>query len=607
MNTVAFIQVFDYKEAFENEVLKKQYQLVTSTKLKPESYYSTLPSGDIISDQEFDIYLCEKLFEEEFDFTVVENSSIGMSSRKSNSRTPTPHYFGIPSRKQFQHDFVHQNSTLLESDLPQSQSQNHKFKKMASLTLGDNCVKPIREEQAAFEDEINLPSQDPSNRWIGMFDSFTGDKHFETLSPTESISKLHQDQPPSPDVDTPRAEFLRRGSESPQRQPTAGMIDFEKKPSIIHEEVEPLCSVRSVNSGLIRLNSGLKRNNSASAKSDLKGQNEQKPLSESPISKQVIQSESVPLDPVEQSQPRLSQSKSQVQAPKAVPVVSEVSSPSPGAEAISPKTNDISSGIVQIPASIGFQQSNAISPLHSPTGGPKETENSPKANAQIQAESSSQGEFERSLNKDKDRESQKTLRKKVGTAADDEYSSNAARASKTLQATSLSSAWQQPPRASETASKSLPHTINTPTQSANPFQFRSDPIQHERTIPHNKLTTAAKIAESPSILQSRSPLQPDSRSRALSVHKPSNDSVGEQPGKSVPKQPKNSRLKELREIDRLPTEHLGQKQPGGMIPLQFIGVRSSFVCTPGVLGDHLLRTPKTLPVAFWFISDIQDP
>ena len=54
---------------------RKQVELVDVYKLRPESYFSVLPSGDVLSDSDLDVYLCDQLFEQEFELTVVDQSS----------------------------------------------------------------------------------------------------------------------------------------------------------------------------------------------------------------------------------------------------------------------------------------------------------------------------------------------------------------------------------------------------------------------------------------------------------------------------------------------------------------------------------------------------
>ncbi len=83
------MQVLNYSDAF-SDVYHKQVNLVKDGKLKAESYFSVLPSGDVVSDADLDMFLCDKMFEEEFEFTIADQSSVAPSLRfsigKSESR-----------------------------------------------------------------------------------------------------------------------------------------------------------------------------------------------------------------------------------------------------------------------------------------------------------------------------------------------------------------------------------------------------------------------------------------------------------------------------------------------------------------------------------------
>ena len=67
--------MLNYKDVFHAVMYRKQVELVDVYKLRPESYFSVLPSGDVLSDSDLDVYLCDQLFEQEFELTVVDQSS----------------------------------------------------------------------------------------------------------------------------------------------------------------------------------------------------------------------------------------------------------------------------------------------------------------------------------------------------------------------------------------------------------------------------------------------------------------------------------------------------------------------------------------------------
>lgn len=87
------MQILNYADAFHEQIYHKQVDLVKRSKLKAESYFSVLPSGDVVSDADLDMFLCDQMFEEEFEFTIADQSSVAPSLRfsigKSESRIPS--------------------------------------------------------------------------------------------------------------------------------------------------------------------------------------------------------------------------------------------------------------------------------------------------------------------------------------------------------------------------------------------------------------------------------------------------------------------------------------------------------------------------------------
>ena len=84
MNEVPFYQILDFPDVFQNSIIKKQVDLVKRTCLKPLSYFNTLPSGDFVSDAEFDTFLSDQMFQEEFEFTVADDMSIGKTTLRNS-------------------------------------------------------------------------------------------------------------------------------------------------------------------------------------------------------------------------------------------------------------------------------------------------------------------------------------------------------------------------------------------------------------------------------------------------------------------------------------------------------------------------------------------
>ena len=85
MEKIPFFQVLDYSDAFHDDLFKKQFDLTKNTRINPLSYFSGLPSGDLVSDGEFDTYLCEQMFQEEFEFTVADDTSVAAFTNLRNS------------------------------------------------------------------------------------------------------------------------------------------------------------------------------------------------------------------------------------------------------------------------------------------------------------------------------------------------------------------------------------------------------------------------------------------------------------------------------------------------------------------------------------------
>lgn len=94
MEKVPFLQILDYKEAFHDELFKKQFSLVKGSRIHPLSYFSTLPSGDLVSDADFDMFLSDQMFQEEFEFTVADDMSVAFTNnfRLSPSQNPATRF-----------------------------------------------------------------------------------------------------------------------------------------------------------------------------------------------------------------------------------------------------------------------------------------------------------------------------------------------------------------------------------------------------------------------------------------------------------------------------------------------------------------------------------
>lgn len=136
-----FMQVLNYSDAFHEQVYHKQVDLVKNHKLKAESYFSVLPSGDIISDADLDMFLCDQMFEEEFEYTVADQSSVAPSLRFSIGKTDSRSF-----------------SLNKWSNKPNKGAAS-KFRKLASFNLGESNMHQV-------EDAIR--SKEGSSKYIDM-------------------------------------------------------------------------------------------------------------------------------------------------------------------------------------------------------------------------------------------------------------------------------------------------------------------------------------------------------------------------------------------------------------------------------------------------------
>ena len=80
-----FNQVLNFPDHLRN-IVDRQKSLLKNSKLSLLSYFSGLPSGDILDDPELDAYLSGELFEEDFEYTVLDQSSIASTVRTEQGR-----------------------------------------------------------------------------------------------------------------------------------------------------------------------------------------------------------------------------------------------------------------------------------------------------------------------------------------------------------------------------------------------------------------------------------------------------------------------------------------------------------------------------------------
>ena len=124
MSSVPFYQILDFRELFRDSIFKKQFDLCNSTAIKPLSYFNTLPSGDLVSDADFDTFLCEQMFQEDFEFTVADDMSIGR----------TTFQMSVGKKESTQFNFLKVNQV--------SGQNQSKLKRLRTFTLGDRAPIP---------------------------------------------------------------------------------------------------------------------------------------------------------------------------------------------------------------------------------------------------------------------------------------------------------------------------------------------------------------------------------------------------------------------------------------------------------------------------------
>ena len=122
MKQVPFNQILNFKEGL-NEVIKKQNFLVETAKLKPESYFSVLPSGNILNDIDFDDYFSHVLFEEEFEHTLWDRSSVGSTIRTENTPLHGLKSHGFENREIWGNDSFRVPGNIIRASMIENRSQ----------------------------------------------------------------------------------------------------------------------------------------------------------------------------------------------------------------------------------------------------------------------------------------------------------------------------------------------------------------------------------------------------------------------------------------------------------------------------------------------------
>ena len=193
---ISFSQILNYKQLLVSAI-DRQHKFLADTGVKLEAYYSTLPSGYVLDDREFEDHLCKALFDEE----LPENSVMDHASPPSSviSGVASPIWNGSP----FLNSSVQRPLKRMGSDFRLKQShanqlKDSKFKRGYQKHHSGRTIFPIREaslEQLSpaphFDANLTEASEPLNDRaqssWLGS-DELNGPEQSASpglLSPRE--------------------------------------------------------------------------------------------------------------------------------------------------------------------------------------------------------------------------------------------------------------------------------------------------------------------------------------------------------------------------------------------------------------------------------------
>lgn len=120
-----------------------------NSKLRIESYYNTLPSGDIVSDSELDTFLCEEFFAEEFEFTIMDQSSVGGTTLR----------FSLTKKQAAQ---LSGGKDFSKNQKEQVGPRGQKLKKTATFSMGDKLQKVTETEEELSGGGLDFGGNSPA-------------------------------------------------------------------------------------------------------------------------------------------------------------------------------------------------------------------------------------------------------------------------------------------------------------------------------------------------------------------------------------------------------------------------------------------------------------
>ena len=226
LEQIPFGQILNHKEAFFELVLKRQNALLRATGLKLFSHFGVLPSGEILSDGGLDNYLSEQMFDEEFEFTMADASSVGASTLRCSLGKGEFRPFGIGK------------PVYLESAAP----VHRVMRKMNTFNLGDHLQQVVDfgpnfpEEKSHISSKASLPKGDQENS-MSLFAQEDGQdcspfrmRGFEEQGLFTGTTATQSNR------SIPNSSNPNRLSPNKKELRFLGINKIEKQPSVIKEE-----------------------------------------------------------------------------------------------------------------------------------------------------------------------------------------------------------------------------------------------------------------------------------------------------------------------------------------------------------------------------------
>lgn len=227
-----FGQILNHREAFHELVLKRQNDLLHASGLKLFSHFGVLPSGEILSDGGLDNFLSEQMFDEEFEFTVADASSVGASTLRCSLGKGEFRPFGIGK------------PINLETAAPDKRV----MRKMNTFNLGDHLQQVVDfdpnfpQEKSHISSKASLPKGDQENS-MSLFAAEDGPecspfkmRGFEEQGMFTGTTTTQSNR------SIPNSSHQNRLSPAKKDIRFLGVNRIEKQPSVIKEE-DPVDSV----------------------------------------------------------------------------------------------------------------------------------------------------------------------------------------------------------------------------------------------------------------------------------------------------------------------------------------------------------------------------